>query len=274
MGGRVLTLTARSGPSLSLPTDSTAIGCRRDDTIKGGNVNGLIGLGGVLAILLLVGGLIGLADRQRFAPSWLLIAALLVVINDAFLTRAYGRLPDLIGGDWNWQGKLLALAATLAIAALPAFGWRRSGLTLSQQPGSLKAAIPVVALYCAFFVVIALAFPSGENDAEATAFQLTMPGVEEEPFYRGILLFALDRAFTGRKRFLGVDWGWGAVLSCLLFGMAHAFGFSDGQFSFDAIIMTLTAIPSFLAVWLRLKTGSVLLPIVMHNFGNAIPRLI
>lgn len=183
-------------------------------------------------------------------------------------------MPDLIGGNWNWQGKLLALGATLAIAALPSFGWRRSGLTLSQERGSLKAAIPVAALYVAFFLAIALAFPSGQADAERTAFQLTMPGLEEEPFYRGILLFALDQAFTGRKRFLGVDWGWGAVLSCFLFGMAHAFSFSDGHFAFDAMTMVLTAIPSFLAVWLRLRTGSVLLPIAMHNFGNSIPLLI
>ena len=237
-------------------------------------MDGLIGLGGIIAILLLVGGVIGLANRQQFVPRWLLGAALLVAINDAFLTRGYGMLPDLIGGDWNWQGKLLALGATLIIAALPVFGWRRCGLTLSQKPGSLKAAIPVVAIYCAFFVAIAVAFPGGETDAEATAFQLTMPGLEEEPFYRGILLFALDRAFTGRKRFLGVDWGWGAALSCFLFGMAHAFGFSDGQFSFDGMTMALTAIPSFLAVWLRLRTGSVLLPVVMHNFGNSLPRLI
>lgn len=237
-------------------------------------MDGLIGLGGIIAIFLLVGGVIGLANRPQFVPRWLLGAALLVAINDAFLTRGYGMLPDLIGGDWNWQGKLLALGATLIIAALPAFGWRRCGLTLSQKPGSLKAAIPVVAIYCAFFVAIAVAFPGGETDAEATAFQLTMPGLEEEPFYRGILLFALDRAFTGRKRFLGVDWGWGAALSCFLFGMAHAFGFSDGQFSFDGMTMALTAIPSFLAVWLRLRTGSVLLPVVMHNFGNSLPRLI
>ena len=100
-----------------------------------------------------------------------------------------------------------------------------------------------------------------------------MPGLEEEPFYRGILLFALDRAFTSRKRLLGVDWGWGAVLSCMLFGMAHAFGFSDGRFSLDAITMAMTALPSFIAVWLRLRTGSVLLPILLHNFGNSFSLL-
>lgn len=101
-----------------------------------------------------------------------------------------------------------------------------------------------------------------------------MPGFEEEPFYRGILLFALDRAFRGRVRVLGVDWGWGAVLSCCLFGLAHAFGFSHGLFSFDAMTMSLTALPSFIAVWLRLRTGSILLPVVLHNFGNSISLLV
>jgi membrane protease YdiL (CAAX protease family) len=237
-------------------------------------VNGLIGLGGTLAILLVAGGLLGCIDRSRFDLRWLIVAALLVALNDALLTGVYRLLPDLIGGEWNWQGKLLALAATLAVAALPAFGWRGCGLRIAQEPGSLKASIPVAALYCAFFVAVALAFPGSKTNAEEVAFQLTMPGFEEEPFYRGILLFALDRAFTGRLRFLGVDWGWGAVLSCGLFGMAHAFGFSEGRFSFDAITMALTALPSFIAVWLRLRTGSVLLPIVLHNFGNSISLLV
>ena len=176
--------------------------------------------------------------------------------------------------EWNWQGKLLALAATLAIAALPVLGWRRVGFTLSQEPGSLKAALPVAVLYCAFFVVIAIVFAGGRSNTEEIAFQLTMPGFEEEPFYRGILLVALNRAFAGRIRFLGVDWGWGAVLSCFLFGMAHAFGFSHGSFTFDPVTMALTASPSFIAVWLRLRTGSLLLPILLHNFGNSISLLV
>jgi len=110
-------------------------------------VNALIGLSGTLLLLLLVGGMIGILDRERCAPRWLLISVLLVAINDALLTRVYGTMPNLLpDSDWNWQGKLLALAATLAIAALPMFGWRRVGLTLAQSPGSLKAALPVVAL--------------------------------------------------------------------------------------------------------------------------------
>lgn len=236
-------------------------------------MNGLIGLGGVLLLLLAAGALIGLADRKRFSPRWLLVAALLVAMNDFLLTRGYGLLPRLIEGEWNWQGKILALVATLAIAALPAFGWRRVGLTFRQEPGSLRAAVPVAALYCGFFLAIALVFGGSDGSREEIAFQLTMPGLEEEPFYRGILLFALDRAFQGRARFLGVDWSWGALLSCALFGLTHAFGYSDGGFLFDPMVMALTAIPALLAVWLRLRTGSLLLPVVLHNFGNAIGLL-
>ncbi|HQN51662.1 MAG TPA: CPBP family intramembrane metalloprotease [Phenylobacterium sp.] len=233
-------------------------------------MNGLLSLGGVLALLLVAGVILGLLGRKGFSLRWLLIAALLVAINDLLLTRVYGLAPDLIGGDWNWQGKLFALAATLAVAASPAFGWSATGLTLAQRPGSLKAALPVVLIYCAFFAALALAFPSQAATPEEVAFQLTLPGLEEEPFYRGLLLLALDRAFAGRRRFLGVEWGWGAVLSCMLFGLAHAFGFHKGGFSFDPLTMGLTAGPAFIAVWLRLRTGSLLLPVLLHNFGNAI----
>ncbi len=234
-------------------------------------MNGVISIAGIAAMLLVFGGLVGMTRRQLFASKWLVAAAGLVILNDLMLTRAYGIVPHLLPpSDWNWQGKVMALATTLAIASLPAFGWQRSGLTLKQAKGSLPSAVPVVILYTLFFAVLAHLFPSDSPSGETVAFQLTMPGLEEEPFYRGVLLLALDRAFLGRLRFLGVDWGWGAVLSCLLFGLAHAFGYSHGSFSFDPMTMALTALPSFIAVWLRLRTGSVLLPVLLHNFGNSI----
>jgi hypothetical protein len=237
-------------------------------------VNGLIGLAGTLGILLTLGAALGLADRRNFSAAWLLVAALLVTINDALLTLGYGWLPDLVGGTWNWQGKLMALTTSMAVAALPAFGLRQVGVTLSHAAGSLRAAAPMAAAYCAFFVLIALLFPAEPASAEDLAFQLTMPGLEEELFYRGVLLFALDQAFRGRRRLLGVDWGWGAVLSCLLFGLTHAFSHSDGAFSFDPVTMALTAMPSLIAVWIRLRTGSLLLPVLLHNFGNSLSLVI
>ena len=238
-------------------------------------MDAIVGAGSVLVLLLLLGIAISLARRDLFSFRWLLIAAGLVALNDALLTSGYGLILDLTSElEWNWQGKTLALLATIMIAALPSFGWQRCGLTFAQKPGSLVTAIPVAALYVLFFVALAWVFPSDSASAETIAFQLTMPGLEEELFYRGILLFALDKAFLGRLRFLGVDWGWGAFLSCALFGLAHAFGYSDGAFHFDPTVMALTAIPSFIAVWLRLRTGSGLLPMLLHNLGNSMSFII
>ena len=192
-------------------------------------MNGLIGILGVGAILILVGVALGLLGR-KVSVRWLLVAVGLVVLNDALLTNGYGLIPRLFpDSDWNWQGKALALAATLLIAA-SAFGWRDSRLTVAQATGSLKTALPVALLYIGFFTLIAWLFPNEPATAETVAFQLTMPGLEEEAFYRGVLLLALDRAFPDRRSLLGVEWGWGALLSCLLFGLAHAFGYSDGGF--------------------------------------------
>ena len=231
--------------------------------------NGLVSIVAICGGLLVVGGLVGLLDRRRFTPHWLLLAAALVFLNDAALTRCYGLIPDILGGEWNWTGKLLALGLTLAIASHPAFGWKNSGLTFRQREGSLPpallASLPIIALYLYFAV-------AGDETAsvESIAFQLTLPGLEEETFYRGILLLAFTQAFRGRARFLGVDWGWGAILSSILFGLTHAFGYGDGSFSFDLLTFLLTGVPALILVWMRERTGSLLLPIVLHNFGNSI----
>jgi uncharacterized protein len=238
-------------------------------------MNSLISILGVIALLLLTGTVIGVARPTAVSPRWLLVGAGLVFLNDFLLTRGYGLLPRLLTStEWNWQGKLTALGASLIVASLPAFGWRQSGLTLAQAKGSLRSCIPVVLIYCLFFIVLTHFFPRQPASPETIAFQLTMPGIEEETLYRGILLLSLDKAFRGRISVLGVEWGWGAVLSCALFGLAHAFGFSNGHFSFDPLTMALTALPSFVGVWLRLRTGSLLLPILIHNFGNSISLLV
>jgi membrane protease YdiL (CAAX protease family) len=238
------------------------------------NMDGIVAIGAVVGLLLVGGGVIGLVDRRNFHWRWLLVAAGLVLVDDALLTRVYGLVPDVLGGAWNWQGKLLALAATLAIAALPAFGWRRVGLTLAQEKKGRTATYVVAVLLCLVFAWLALMQPTDPLDGETLGFQLTMPGLEEEAYYRGTLLLALDMAFRGRVRFLGADWGWSAILSCALFGLGHGFGYSGGAFSFDWMTFALTGGPALILVWMRARTGSLVLPVLLHNFANSIGLLI
>lgn len=238
------------------------------------NPDGLIAIGAILALLLVGGGVIGLIDRRNFDWRWLLVAAGLVLIDDALLTRGWGVIPDLLPGAWNWEGKILALVATLVIAALPAFGWRRTGLTLMQNKEGRTTTYIVALVLCLIFAGLALMQPTDPLDGETLGFQLTMPGLEEEAYYRGILLFALDMAFRGRARLLGADWGWGALISCIVFGLAHGFDYSDGAFSLDWMTFALTGGPALILVWMRARTGSLVLPVLLHNFANSIGLLI
>jgi hypothetical protein len=238
-------------------------------------MDGIISITSIAILLILMGALLGVTERRNFSPAWLLVAVMLVILNDILLTNFHGLLPDLFSSAaWNWQGKGLALVGTLGIAALPWFGWQRSGLTLRHAPGSLQACAPIAVAYCLFFVVLAVALPNDDASAETLAFQLTMPSFEEELFYRGVLLLALGEAFKGRVLKFGVEWHWGAMFSCLLFGLAHGFSYADGEMSFDPIIMALTAVPSVLGVWMRLRTGSLLLPVLLHSAGNSISLLL
>jgi membrane protease YdiL (CAAX protease family) len=59
-----------------------------------------------------------------------------------------------------------------------------------------------------------------------------------------------------------------------VFGLAHAFSYAHGAFHFEPMAMALTAGSALILVWLRERTGSVLLPILLHNFGNSISILI
>ncbi|WP_262927357.1 CPBP family intramembrane glutamic endopeptidase, BDIM_20840 family [Phytohalomonas tamaricis] len=224
-------------------------------------------------ILLAIGILIGVFQRDLFSFRWLVLAVLLLTASDSMLSGFFGVIPTLIpSAQWNWQGKVLNLILTLIVAALPRFGWKHVGLTLQQKPGSLKPAIFVILASTLAILIFNLITPvSFEGaDAETLAFQLLMPGIDEEPVYRGILLVMLGRAFCARRQFLGVAWGWGATLSSLMFGLVHALSFSEGKVFFDITTMAIITGIALILVWLRLYTGSLLLPIILHNLINTI----
>lgn len=103
---------------------------------------------------------------------------------------------------------------------------------------------------------------------------MTMPGLDEELFYRGVLLLMLSEAFGRPIRVLGAPMGWGALVSSVAFGLTHALGYSDGSFSFDPMLMGTTGVAALVLVWLKEKTGSLLLPVLLHNYGNVVFMLV
>lgn len=231
--------------------------------------NGLISILSATGVVLVAALVAALLSKGKVRWGWLAAAVGLMIVHDAAVTGAW-RLIDLpnYGDDWNWTGKGLALALSLAIAALPALGWKRSGLTLRQE--GLIPALTVSVVAVSIFLGLAFWFPGEGGDAEAFAFQLTMPGLEEEVFYRGVLLLMLNEAFGRPVNILGARMGWAAVLTSLAFGLDHALGYGADGFSFDPLALALTGGPILLLAWLRERTGSLVLPILLHNYANTI----
>lgn len=236
--------------------------------------NELIGVAGQLGIVAAMGLAGALLFRSECSVKWLLVALGLYLLNDILLTRGLGIFPQILpDAQWNWQGKLLALIATLAVASLPQFGWKRVGLTWHQgdRPWPAYALTILLAL---FFLALAIADGDDRGDLETIAFQWTMPGLEEEPFYRGTLLLAMNEAFRRKVNILGAAIGYGGVLTAFLFGFGHALSFGTGGFEFETMTFLVTAIPSLLLLWIRERTGSLVLPIIGHNIANGAGTLI
>ncbi len=219
-------------------------------------------------VVVALGAICGLLAPRSLHARWLIVALVLLLIHDALLLRLYGLIPNVFpGSHWNWTGKVLATLGMLCIAALPRLGWEQSGITFRQKRGAGPAWI-VFGVIAMLIFIAAIYFGDGRDDWDTVLFQWTMPGIEEEIFYRGVLLLALNKAFTARKRIFGADIGWGGVLSTIAFGLIHSLFYRDEGVSFDAIAFALTGGPSLLLLWFREKTGSILVPILAHNVAN------
>ena len=216
-------------------------------------------------------GVAGAALHGRdFRIGWFVTALAIYFLYDGLLTRFFFAIPNLpADSNWNWLGKVMSFVGMLVVASLPQFGFRRVGLTLKQRRG-FKVPFIVFLSLIGFLAYIAVSDSSGMADSETIAFQWTMPSLDEELFYRRVLLLAMNEAFNRRVSIGGAAIGYGGLLTSLLFGLAHGFGYSDGGLNFDAVTFAATGIPSLVLLWLRERTGSLLLPMIGHSASNGL----
>jgi hypothetical protein len=107
---------------------------------------------------------------------------------------------------------------------------------------------------------------------ETLLFQATLPGIAEELVYRGILLTILNKIFPPRWILFKAKYGWGAILTSLLFGLVHGF-YVDAAWSVHFITITIirVAIDGFFLALVKERTRSIVPPIIIHNVLNLIP---
>ena len=206
-------------------------------------------------------------DPARRAWALAALATLALFIALRALTQV---VPGerFIGDAWDWSGPLLGLAGVLGVAALlvrkGVLTWRDTGLTLAQARGSMPIALSVttVTLGINYALMSLSSFRLPGVPLETWLYQATLPGLVEETVFRGVLLALADRAVAARHarwEVMGARIGWSGLLVTLSFLALHGI-------SLGTVLGVLPA--ALLYLWLRQRTGSLLLPIAAHNLWN------
>ena len=174
---------------------------------------------------------------------------------------------------YNWTGKSLATLFCIFLILI----YKKDfyfGFTLKQGSGSLKPVIIVTSIVLIIEAIVLWLYSTpSKASLETYLFQLTIPGISEEIAFRGLFLGLLNAIFLKRKLILKAQMGWGAVVVSVLFIAVHILGFNKDltlyfHFNFWTVLSLLPT--TFLFVWQRERTNSMLIPIVYHNLSNTL----
>ncbi|MFC4728021.1 CPBP family intramembrane glutamic endopeptidase [Coralloluteibacterium thermophilus] len=205
------------------------------------------------------------ADRRVTAVT--AAATALYLGLDDFVTGLPHLIPalDFLGGRWNWSGKVLSLALSVAVIVALRLSPDALGFRFRQEHPRL--AWMSLAGFVAWGAMLGAIFQPGMADPETLAFQATMPGLAEEIVYRGIAPAVLLGLINSRPHVSDVPW---AVIigTSLMFGVWHALSFSQGSIDFEVMSGLFPMIGSIAGGWLRFKTRSLLIPVLGHALAN------
>jgi membrane protease YdiL (CAAX protease family) len=204
-----------------------------------------------------------------FALGW--FAAIYIICN--LLQSVLSQVVFFEGQQYNLVGKS-AVLLFLVICCFIIRGYNRKDFGISA-PNWEKA--ETLLFVCSVYVLLrtALYMFSGEAStgvhSETILFQATLPGMQEELLFRGLLLGLLNSIFIANWTIVKVKFGWGAIITSVLFGLTHAIS-PAGNFSihFEPLLFLRTAFEGFLFALLVQKTKSIVPAIIYHNLLNLI----
>ena len=209
------------------------------------------------------------ASRLRSALCWCALFLGLLVLDIALVylpvqSGVYGALHL----QWNWFGKFLSVTWAVLFLAFGPLSFRDAGVRKPWSGSAKSASIVVVVLVAIAFVAHWYLSSGAPRSVETLLYQLTMPAIAEELVFRGVLFAILERAFHEATQ--GAHW-WqsrSVWVTALAFGLFHAWAVSHGSFHFNAAAFALPFVFGVIAGALRKRTGSLLLPAILHSAVN------
>ena len=221
-------------------------------------------------------------------PPWTVWAHWLGLVPAAWLREAAGAAP------LNWVGKATGVLCSLAwVYALRRATPAAAGL-VRPVPGTVGAVVPAVLVVA--IGLLAEAYLSRQSFPHLSTGQqlyyVTLPGLDEELFYRGALLGLLAPGLPRTLPLPGTRTSWGGVVGVLLFTLGHGLGFPDRLFDlgfgadfwhyvgawwspdhFPLLVVVFQLGLGLFFLWVRERTGSAWVAAAVHCAMNGMLAL-
>ena len=165
----------------------------------------------------------------------------------------------------RWSGSLIM--AGVQVAVLFVLGWLLKRKPTRDENGALVGAVALIA--CSSFAQKATL----GNAVSALVFYLFFLGLGEELLFRGYIQSRLNAAWGKPFQFFGVSWGWGVVMTSVLFGLMHVLnvgGLMSAAWRPEWWWGFWTFFGGLVLGFVREKTGSIVAPTILHGLPQAI----
>jgi uncharacterized protein len=165
----------------------------------------------------------------------------------------------------QWSGALII--AGVEIALLFALGWLLKRKPTRNESGVLVAAIvPITFSNLTQNATL-------NNAVSAFVFYIFFLGLGEELLFRGYIQSRLNVAWGRPFQFFGVHWGWGIIITSVLFGLMHVLNVGSlvqGHWQLEWWWGFWTFFAGLVNGFVREKTGSIVAPAILHGLPQAI----
>lgn len=209
-----------------------------------------------------------LKEKSKLNYKRLLIFAVIFVFYQALLfLPKFNSNFDVIKSSWNWSGKIFGITyGFISYLLFKKYFPENDFFTIKQNKKDLKPAlIGAIAIVLTSMIPWSILDKSAFN-IETLAFQISLPGIDEEIMFRGVFLGLLATSLKDKVYFFGNP---SVLLTAILFGFTHSLTLNkDYTIDFELFYFIQTVFAGYVWGWITIKSHSILLAILSHNLSN------
>jgi membrane protease YdiL (CAAX protease family) len=174
--------------------------------------------------------------------------------------------------NWNWVGKIYTIIGSILFLILyRKYPLKDYFLTFKQENKFFKKGVLIIISLLILRTTQMFLAPTKVLNWETLFYQFSMPGIDEEIAYRGIMLGLLTKILKSKNLILNSS----VWITAILFGFAHGLSLTtEFTIAFNIQPFLITLIYGLIWGWITIKSGSILLALISHNLGNGIGNII